>query len=280
MRGLQKLPQTKNFSETFASTEPYFTRREAAIIIASKFIRERDVVFVGQGLPVIAALFAKKSKAKQSIIMNEYGIVDTDPPIAVELAHPLFAETATYLCDMIDALACLIYHVDVAFLGAAQIDKYGNINTTTIGDYFNPKFRISGSGGANDIGSLARKVIVIMDNQNASKFPERVDYLTTPGFFRGPRSERKRLSLLGGGPEIVVTDLGIYRFSKKTGEMYLDSLQSCVTIDEVMENTGWCIKTAKRVGVQQPPTRDEINLLRSLDPRMVYLRGISKIMNE
>lgn len=271
--------QTKNSVREISSTiksigddDRRASRREAAIIAASRLIADRDVVFVGQGLPVIAALFAKRDHAPNCVVMHEYGVVDTDPPIAVELAHPLFAEKATYLCDMIDALASLIYHINVAFLGAAQIDRYGNVNTTTVGDYFNPTYRISGSGGANDIGSLAPNLVLVMDNQRASKFPESVDYRTTPGYFGGSRKRRSELNLPGSGPSAVVTDLGVYKFERKTGEMYLESLQPGVTVDEVRENTSWKIKVAKRLGVQPEPKEEEVLRLRELDPRRVYLR--------
>ena len=249
------------------------TAREAAVIAAAKSIQDGDLVIVGQGLPVLAAIFAKKSHAKGSVITQEYGVVDTDPPYAVELAHPLLAETATYLWDMLDALTSLLYRVDCAILGAAQIDRYGNLNTTAIGAYFNPKVRISGSGGANDIGCLAPKFVVIMDKQNPSKFPEKVDYNTTPGFFRGSRRERKRLGLPGNGPEAVYTDLGVYHFFERTGEMYLSSLQPGVTIEQIRQQTGWEMKTAKVVGRLSKPRPEEVSLLRQIDPRGVYLRG-------
>jgi glutaconate CoA-transferase subunit B len=249
-----------------------YTRREAAIIAASRMIKDGDVVFVGQGLPVIASVFAKHRHANDSVILNEYGVVDTNPPVAVELAHPMLAETAIFLCDMVDALACLIYHVNISLLGAAQIDRYGNVNTTSIGNYFHPKLRISGSGGANDIGSLSPKFILLMDDQKASKFPERVDYVTTPGFFRGSPQERRKNSLSGGGPEAVITDLGIYKFTEKTGEMYLYSLHPGVSLEEVMEKTGWNLRTTKKIGKVQAPIPEEIEILRSLDPRKVYLK--------
>jgi glutaconate CoA-transferase, subunit B len=172
---------------------------------------------------------------------------------------------------MMEALTVLLYHVDAGFLGAAQVDRFGNVNTTTIGDYYKPKVRISGSGGANDIGCLAPKFFVIMDKQNASKLPESVDYVTTPGFFRGSRDQRTKLGIPGGGPEVVVTDLGVYRFSRKTGEMYLSALQPGVTVEEVREKTGWKIKTAKKLERLPPPSPEELSLLRSLDPRKVYL---------
>ncbi len=248
------------------------SRREAAVIAASKFIRDGDVIVVGQGLPVLAAIFAKKDHAKHCVIMQEYGVVDMDPPRAVELAHPLLAETATYLCDMLDALTSLLYRVDCAFLGAAQVDRFGNVNTTTIGDYFEPKVRISGSGGANDIGSIASKSVLIMDGQDRSKFPAKVDYNTTPGYFGGSRKERERMGLPGGGPEAVVTDVGIFKFAPVTGEMYLSSLHRGATVEEAVQKTGWKLRVAKELTRVKPPTQEEIQLLRSLDPRRVYLR--------
>ena len=254
--------------------EKYFTPREATVIAASRFVTDGDVIVVGQGLPVLVALFAKRNHARNCVIMQEYGVVDTNPPYAVELAHPLLAESATYLCDMLEALTTLLYMADCAFLGAAQIDKYGNVNTTAIGDYFRPKVRISGSGGANDIGSLAPKFVVVMDKQSPSKFPEFVDYNTTPGFFRGSRGERKRLGLPGEGPEAVVTDLAVYGFSKKTGEMYVDSLQPGATIKRVRNETGWKIKTARTIKRVVPPSLEEVSLLRAIDTRGVYLRNI------
>ncbi len=252
--------------------DPGFSKREAVVISASKFIKDGDVVLVGQGLPVLTALFAKKHHAKDCVIMHEYGVVDLDPPRAAELAHPLLAETATYLCDMLDALTSLLSRADCAFLGAAQVDRYGNVNTTTIGDYFRPKVRISGSGGANDIGSIVQESVIIMDGQDRAKFPEKVDYNTTPGYFRGSRRERDRLGLPGRGPEAVVTDVGVYRFAPKTGEMYLSGLQPGATVEEAREKTGWSLRVAKGAAGIEPPTRDETRLLRSLDPKRIYLR--------
>ncbi len=249
-----------------------FSRREAVVVTASKFIKDGDVVLVGQGLPVLAALFAKKHHAKGCVIMHEYGVVDLDPPRAVELAHPLLAETATYLCDMLDALTSLLSRADCAFLGAAQVDRYGNVNTTTIGDYFRPKVRISGSGGANDIGSIVSKSVIIMDGQDRAKFPEKVDYNTTPGYFRGSKKERDRLGLPGRGPEAVVTDVGVYRFAPGTGEMYLSGVQPGASVEEAKEKTGWKLKVAKGAGTVKPPTPEETKLLRSIDPRRIYLR--------
>lgn len=248
-----------------------FTRREAAIVAASRLIKDGDAVFIGQGLPVIASLLAKRNHARKSVIMHEYGVVDTDPPYALELAHSIFAEHAIYQGDMIDALGCFVYHSDIAILGAAQIDRFGNINTTTIGGYLKPKLRISGSGGGNDIGSLAPKLLVVMDKQDKNRFPEKVDYVTTPGYLEG-NNERGNLNLPGSGPTAVVTDLGIYDFIKDSREMRLRSLQPGVSLSEVRLRTGWKIKVAKSVHRLMRPTNEEIKLLRSLDTEGIYLR--------
>lgn len=241
------------------------------IVTASRLIRDNDSVFIGQGLPVVAALLAKKYHAKNSVIMHEYGVVDTNPPFALELAHPIFAEHALYFSDMIDALGSMIYRTDIALLGAAQIDRYCNINTTSIGDYRRPKMRISGSGGANDIGSLAPRLILLMDGQSQEKFPEKVDYVTTPGFLHGRKGERAKYSLPGQGPELVVTDLGMYAFAESSGEMQLAALQHGVELKEVQERTAWKISSARKVAKLSPPTDDELRILRKLDPQKIYL---------
>lgn len=269
-QNLKAFPQ-RNFSlATSSSHRP--SGRDCAIVQASRFVRDHDVVFVGQGLPVIAAILAKKTHAKKSVIMNEYGVVDSSPSTAVELAHPLFAESATFLCDMVDALGCLIYHIDIALMGAAQIDMFGNVNTTSIGNYRHPKLRISGSGGANDIGSLAPKFVLIMDQQNAAKFPKKVDYVTTPGFLSGKKRERENFGLSGGGPVAVVTDIGVYRFSRETGEMRLDALFEGISKEEARSKTGWNLKISGHLRVIPRPSVGEVNRLHSLDPRKVYVR--------
>lgn len=248
-----------------------WTPREVLILEASKEIRDGDVVFVGHGLPVIIALHAKKTHAPRSVIVHEYGVVGANPRYAVEMMHPIFSENAIQYCDMIEALGYLIYHVNVAILGAGQIDKYGNVNTTLSHDEKGNAVRISGSGGANDICSLVSKFVLIMDKQNPSKLVEKVEYITSPGFLDGGQS-RELLGLPGGGPSRVYTNLGIYEFDKQTKEMVISKTLPEVRVEDVRKSTGWSIKVAERLGKVKPPQSRAVRTLRKLDPYRVFLR--------
>jgi len=150
--------------------------------------------------------------------------------------------------------------IEVGFLGGAQIDRFGNLNTTVIGDYLKPKVRLPGSGGACEIAVLARKVIVVIPHSRRA-FPERVDFITSPGFLGGG-AERARLGLPGGGPDAVITDLGVLRFDQETREMVLASLHPGATLDAVRAQTGWPLRAASPLGVTQPPSAEELRVLR------------------
>jgi glutaconate CoA-transferase subunit B len=161
-------------------------------------------------------------------------------------------------------------YVDVGFLGAAQIDRFGNLNTTVIGDYNAPKARLPGSGGGNDIGSLAKRVVVML-KQDARKFVQTLDYLTTPGYLDGPGG-RERAGLPRGGPSAVITDLGVYRFDPATKEMFLDSSHPGVTVEEIRKNVSWDICIPTNVRSTKPPTRRELRVLRTkCDPEGIFL---------
>jgi glutaconate CoA-transferase subunit B len=158
--------------------------------------------------------------------------------------------------------------IDVGFLGASQIDRYGNINTTVIGEYDTPAVRLPGSGGACEIAINARKVFVIMP-QSTRSCVERVDFRTSPGHPAGGRPQ----GWLGSGPSVVVTGLGVYRFDDRSGEMYVDSLHPGVSPDEVRENTSWNLDVPADVGRTLPPTDGELRLIREeLDPDGSYIR--------
>ncbi|MGB2581814.1 MAG: CoA-transferase, partial [Thermoplasmata archaeon] len=160
--------------------------------------------------------------------------------------------------------------IDVGFLGGAQIDKYGNINSTIIGTYKTPKVRLPGSGGACDIASNVKKIIVITPHEKR-RFVEKVDFLTSPGFIDGKEGWRK-LKLQGGGPYAVITNLCTFKFDEVTGEMTVTALHEGVTIEQVQENTPWNVKVAEELVTTPPPTEKEVTTLRALDPDKIYLR--------
>ena len=161
--------------------------------------------------------------------------------------------------------------IDVGFLGGAQIDKHGNLNTQVIGDYRAPKVRFPGSGGSNDIGAGRKRTIVMMAHLK-QRFPEKVDFITTPGFFDGGK-ERETYGFIGGGPSVVISNMGIMRFDSETREMYLASFHPGVTIEQIKENTVWDIKVAKDVHETEHPDPELIRILRDeCDPDGIYLK--------
>jgi glutaconate CoA-transferase subunit B len=159
--------------------------------------------------------------------------------------------------------------IDVGFLEGAQIDKFGNINSTVIGDYETPKVRLPGSGGACDIACLAKRILMVTTHEKR-KFPEKVDFLTSPGFLIG-RKERERLGLEGGGPDTVITDLGIMRFDRENGEMVLTSVYPGVAVEDVRNNTGWNLRVLDDLKITEEPSEKELLILRQLDPKRIYL---------
>lgn len=158
--------------------------------------------------------------------------------------------------------------VDIGFISGAQIDEYGNINSTVIGEYNKPEVRLPGSGGACTIASSAKKLIVIMPHEKR-RFIEKVDFITSPGYLNG---EREEIGLIGGGPTVVITDMGVLKFDLDTKEMYLHSVHPGVTVEKVKENTDWDLKISDQLNTTPSPTRKELKILREeLDPKGIFL---------
>jgi glutaconate CoA-transferase subunit B len=195
-----------------------------------------------------------------------YGAEPARLPLSI--GDPTLATGAVAITSMFELFAFYLQRglVDVGFLGASQIDRHGNINTTVIGDYAHPKVRLPGSGGACEIAINAKKVFVIMP-QSKRSFVERIDFTTSPGFVDG----RRPSSWQGAGPSAVVTGLGTYRF--EGGEMVLATIHPGVSVDQVRENTSWELRVADDVAVTPPPSPEELRLIRDdLDPDGAYTR--------
>ena len=160
--------------------------------------------------------------------------------------------------------------MDVGFQGGAQIDKFSNINATVIGDYAHPKVRLPGSGGSQEISAWANRCYIMTPHQKR-RFPEKVDFGTSAGYLDG-RAKREATGVRGGGPLVVVTDLGLLE-PDANGELILTSLHPGVTFDQVQQNTGWAIRCAKKIGLTEPVTETELRILRDLDPTGIYLKG-------
>lgn len=245
---------------------------ELMIIVAARELKDGESVLVGVGQPNLAANLARKIQAPHLNLVYESGAVGSNPyRMPLSIGDPCLVTGAKSVCSMYEQFAYYLQggRIDVGFLGGAQIDKYGNINSTIIGQYNTPKVRLPGSGGACDIASNVKKIIVITPHEKR-RFVEKVDFRTSPGFVDGKENWRK-LKLQGGGPYAVITDLCTMKFDEETGEMMLASLHPGVTIEKVQENTPWKLKLAPKVEATPPPTEKEISTLRSLDPTKIYL---------
>ena len=243
------------------------------VIVAARELKDRESVLVGVGIPNLAANLAKKLQAPNLLLVYESGAVGSNPSrMPLSIGDPCLVSGAKSVCSMYEQFAYYLQggRIDVGFLGGAQIDKYGNINSTIIGTYKTPKVRLPGSGGACDIASNVKKIIVITPHEKR-RFVEKVDFLTSPGFIDGKEGWRK-LKLQGGGPYAVITNLCTFKFDEVTGEMTVTALHEGVTIEQVKENTPWNVKVAEELVTTPPPTEKEVTTLRALDPDKIYLR--------
>ena len=254
-----------------------FSRSEMMIVAAARALEGQRVCFVGVGLPNIAVNLAKLTVAPDLELVYEAGVFGARPArLPLSIGDPTIVTGSTAVVSMFELFGYYLQRglIDVGFLGAAQIDRFGNINSTVIGAYARPKTRLPGSGGACEIAINARQVFVIM-RQSRRSFVERIDFRTSPGNLGGAEQAEKIRRLggwLGRGPSVVVTDLGIYHFDE-TGEMRLDSLHTGTSLEAVRETIGWEVKMADDLVTTPPPTADELRLVREqLDPEGVYTR--------
>jgi len=248
--------------------------QELLAVIASRELRDDTTVFAGVGVPLLAAALAKQRHAPRLTMVIEGGIIG--PEIApgrlpISTNEMRAAYRATMLPAITDAfLFAQRGFVDVGFMGGAQIDQYGNINTTVIGgDYWKPKVRLPGTGGANDIASLCREVIIVTAHEKR-RFVARVDFVTSPGWLEGNGS-RQRAGLLFGGVSRVVTTLGVLGFDPETRRMRIEATHPGVTVDAIQQNTGFELLEAPTIAVTDPPAPDELDMLRALDPDRRFL---------
>lgn len=249
-----------------------FNTLELMAVCGSRQIKNDEVVFIGTGLPLIAAMLAKKTHAPRAKIVYEAGFIDSNAKeIALSIADSRLGYRASAAIGLIETLGLMLQggHVDLGFVGAAQIDEYGNINTTYIGSFEKPTVRLPGSGGGNDIISSAKRIVVIMTHEKR-KMVKKLDYLTSPGFLDGPGA-RERVGLRGGGPSLVVTNLCQMDFDPETKRMRLATVHPGVTAQQVVENSGFELIVTDNVPETEPPTVEELELLRAIDPTGIYV---------
>ena len=250
-----------------------FTASELMTVNAARLLRDGDTVFVGVGLPNLACNLARRTHAPGLVMIYEAGVIGARPArLPLSIGDQTLVSGANAVCSMYDIFSLYLQrgNVDVGFLGGAQIDKFGNINATVIGDYDHPKTRLPGSGGSMEIAAWANRCYIITPHQKR-RFPEKVDFRTSAGFLTG-RAEREASGVRGGGPQAVVTNLGILE-PDETGELVLTALHPGITADQARENTGWALRTVGTIRITEPPTADELRILHEeLDPQGIHLK--------
>jgi glutaconate CoA-transferase subunit B len=252
---------------------PAYIASELLAVMAARELRNGASVFAGVGLPLLAAVLARRSHTPRLIIVVEGGVFDPEMlpgrlPISTNEMRD--AHRATMLTTITDTfLYAQRGYLEFGFIGGAQIDRFGNVNSSIVGPLERPKVRLPGSGGANDIISLCRKAIVVTMHE-PRRFVPRVDFVTSPGFLEGGDS-RHQSGLLFGTVSQVITNLAILGFDEQTRAARLEALHPGVTVHEVQQATGFELVIPEQVPTTKPPTDDELRLLRSLDPDRRYL---------
>jgi glutaconate CoA-transferase subunit B len=249
-----------------------YTSNEMMALTAGRLVQDGDVLFAGTGLSMLAATVAKRIHAPQSVVFFETGGIDPSlAELPLSVADPRVMVGTCINSGLLDAFSLLGHRRlrTIAFLGAAQIDPFGNINSTCLGDYHRPKVRFPGSGGGCDAASQAFGVIIFMQ-QEKKRFVEKVDYLTSVGWLRGGNS-RREAGYKRGGPMAVVTNLGVMKFDEQSRRMYLAACYPGVTPAQVAENTGFALDLT-RAEESLPPSEEELTILRrDVDPQRLIL---------
>lgn len=251
-----------------------YTLKELMAIAAARQIRNGSIIFCGTGISMLAAMAAKHISAPDSIIFFETGAIGStleELPLAV--ADPRVMYSTEVNGSLIDAFAVMQNKKTgrnvVGIMGAAQIDRFGNLNSTVIGDYHKPAVRFSGSGGACDVASFVHESLIFMQHEKR-KFVQRVDYLTSPGWLGGPK-ERQKAGLAGRGPSKVITNLAIMGFDQTTKKMFLEYYYPGITPDKILENMEFKVDIS-RAKELRPPSGKELKVLReTCDPQRLII---------
>lgn len=250
------------------------TPAETMVVRAARELKDLEVVFVGIGLPNLACNLARRLHAPNLVLIYESGAVGAvpeRPPLSI--GDPCLATDSISVCSMVEVFNYYLQGglIDVGFLGGAQVDRFGNINSTVIGDYAKPQVRLPGSGGACEIAIHAGKIIIVL-KQSRKSFPARIDFVTSPGFIDRSNS-RKGFRMPGGGPALVITDFGVYRFTRDTHEMILVEIHPGISLESVKDNIGWDVRVSRRLRRTDFPSREELRIMREeLDPERLHLR--------
>lgn len=249
-----------------------YTPSELMAVAGARELQDHQIVAVGLGLPMVAAFLAKRTHAPNMTMLFELGVIDAEPcETGVGLADPRVWYRAKVLSSFVDILGSVLHkgRADVGFLGGLEIDQYGNLNTTMVGDP-RGKFRhMIGSGGANDIASCAKKTVIIMRHE-ARKLKQTISFITSPGYVQG--GDSRACAGLQGGPSRVITDKAIFGFDPLTKQMMIVSIHPGNTLDDVLKTMGFTPQVPERVPFTEPPSAEQLRLIREIiDPQGVYM---------
>ncbi|HSH00047.1 MAG TPA: CoA-transferase [candidate division Zixibacteria bacterium] len=259
-----------NISQT-TSADSGFTLAELMVVAASREIKDHEVVFVGMRLPLLAFLVAKQHHAPNAVALYENGVIRETPApeLLFTMGDPPNILNATMATDMITVMSLLQNgRVDIGFLGAGEVDKYGNLNSTLARKPNGSPVRLPGSGGAADIASLAKRTVALLEHSK-QRLPERVAYLTSPGYGDGP-GWRERAGLRRGGPSCLITTRAVMRFDSHTREAVVESAHPGVSAADLRDNTGWALTPPEPLPVTAAPTTEELQLIRRIDPERFW----------
>jgi glutaconate CoA-transferase subunit B len=253
-----------------------YTASEMMTVEAARALTNDDICFVGIGLPSAACNLARLTHAPRLTLVYESGTIETRPTVLpLSIGDGELCETALTTVSVPEMFQYWLQggRMTVGFLGGAQVDRYGNLNSTVVGDYAKPKVRLPGSGGATEISTSCQRIYIVM-RHGARSFVDRLDFVTSLG--HGPSGrERRDLGITTQGPTLIVTDLCTMRPDPETREFEVVTLHPGVSADRVRENTGWPIRFAKRVEDTPPPTADELYTLRDLNDRTALAHGVA-----
>ena len=246
-----------------------YTIDELIVARASDEIKDREMVIIGQGIPMAAGVLARATHAPNAVILTEAGLYGIDPyKVPLHIADASCTRGFTYSCDMVDIFTTVVNrgYVDVAFLGVGQIDRYGNMNSSYIkGESGEYEMRMMGAGGAPEfVGYCGRSVLTM----KGGEFVEKLDYFTSPGYVDGGGTRYEAGMPEGSGPEILITTRGLFRFDKKTKEMYLAGLHPGNTVEDVRKEIPWDLKVADRLETTRLPTEKELSIIRHFAPEI------------
>jgi glutaconate CoA-transferase, subunit B len=255
-----------------------YSADEIMTVSAARMLRNRAVCFVGIGLPSKAANLARLTHAPELVLIYESGPIGAKPSVLpLSIGDGELCTTADTTVSTAEIFTFWLQggKIDVGFLGAAQIDRFANINTTVVGDYDRPTVRLPGAGGAPEIAGSAGEVFIVL-RQTLKTFVERLDFVTSVGHGEGG-DYRRRTGLTGGGPAAVITDLGILRPDPSSKELTLTNIHPGVAIDEIRAMTGWIVRVSSNLEITPPPTPEELTVLRDLEQRTAAAHGVTPV---